>query len=339
MRAVGEPAARRVLVPQSIGGPPLPPFGTRAEVGLLEGRTMGTTWRTRVVVRDRVELASHRVAIEAALAGLIDDLSNWEPDSALSCFGRAPLGAWQSLPDSLIDVLVAAKAVHARSGGAFDPTVAAAVGRWGFGPQPRAGVAAPAVVLAACFDAIEVDVPGRRARRRADVGLDLCGIAKGYAVDRLSHLLTARGAPHHLIEIGGELRGNGVKPDGMPWWVALETPPDGSTTDDDATLAALHGLSIATSGDYRHYFEREGRRYAHTIDPATGRPVTDAAASVTVLHADCMRADAEATAIVVLGVDAGLAYANAQGLAARVIARTSRGLQVHDTSAFAAMLA
>lgn len=325
-------STRRVLVPHAVGGPSLPPFGSRAAIGVLEGRAMGTTWRVRTVVPDPGALALHRLAIETLLAALVDDLSNWERESALSRFNRSSLDAWQSLPDPLLDVLLAAKAVHAASDGAFDPSVGPAVARWGFGPPDGVGVGRDA----AGFDAVEIDVDARRARRCADVTLDLCGIAKGYVVDCVSHLLTARGAPHHLVEIGGELRGNGVKPDGMPWWVELERPPGEEAG--SATLAALYGLSIATSGDYRHFFERDGRRYAHTIDPATGRPVDGALASVTVLHRDCMRADAEATAIVVLGVDAGLAHAEAHGLAARVIERTAAGLVVRDTSAFDAML-
>ncbi len=293
---------------------------------------MGTTWRVRAVAPDRGAVDAVGIAIEALLATLIDDLSNWEPASALSRFNRSRLDAWQSLPGALIDVLVAAKHVHAASGGAFDPTVGPAVEHWGFGPACVADLpwSGPR------FDAIEIDVAGLRARRHADVALDLCGIAKGYAVDRVSQLLIARGAPHHLVEIGGELRGNGVKPDGMPWWVELETPPDAAV--DGTTVAALHGLSIATSGDYRRYFDRDGHRHAHTIDPATGRPVVDAPASVTVLHRDCMLADAEATAMTVLGVRAGLAHAEAHGLPARVIERMSHGLVAHDSSAFDAML-
>lgn len=324
---------RRVLVPLAIGGPPLPPPGARSAIAVLDGRTMGTTWRVRAVVPRGQPVEPHRAAIEALLAQLVADLSNWETGSALSCFGRSPLDAWQALPASLIDVLVAARQVHAASGGAFDPTVGPAVARWGFGPtgsaQRRAGADAG-------FDAIEIDAERGRARRRADVSLDLGGIAKGHAVDRLSVCLCARDAPHHLVEIGGELRGNGVKPDGLPWWVTLETPPDDAPV--DTTIAALHGLSIATSGDYRHFFHRDGRRHAHTIDPATGEPVVDAPASVSVLHKHCMLADAEATAIVVLGVAAGLAYAEARGLAARVVERTAHGLVVHGTTAFDAML-
>ena len=317
-------------MPRDIAGPPLLPFGSPARVGTLEGPTMGTTWRASLVVQDERSLIAHRVAIEELLAMLVDDLSNWEPASALSRFNRSPIDAWQALPVSLIAVLVEAGRVHAGSGGAFDPTVARAVSSWGFGPDDAS------IGSTTGFEHIAVDALHRRARRREDVVVDLCGIAKGHAVDCVSRLLIARGAAHHLVEIGGELRGSGVKPDGMPWWVALEAPPD---VELDETVAALHGLSIATSGDYRHFIDRDGRRRAHTIDPATHEPVIDAPASVTVLHADCMTADAEATAITVLGAVDGVAYATARGLAVRIIERTSQGPLVRHTPAFAAMLA
>ncbi len=327
-------AVRRVLVPHAIGGPPLPPLGARVRIGRLDGGTMGTTWRVRLVLGERDPLEPHRAAVEARLAVLIGALSNWEPDSALSRFNRWPVGTGQTLPRTLVDGLVAARDVHAASEGAFDPTVGRAVSAWGFGPP----IDDRDLPLVADFAAIEIDAEGLRARRRAEVLVDLCGIAKGYAVDDLSRLLAARGCPHHLVEIGGELRGSGVKPDGLPWWVDLESPPDHDVRE-APLVAALHGLSIATSGDYRRVVERGGRRHAHTIDPRTMRPVEEAAASVTVLHAACMRADAEATAITVLGIERGLAYATHRGLAARIVERRDTGLVAHHSPGFEAMLA
>ena len=325
-------AVRRVLVPLDIGGPPLAPFGAQTSLATLGGPTMGTTWRVQALVAHAGLPPALQAAIDRLLDDLIAALSNWERGSALSRFNRSPVDTWQHLPPSLIDVLVAARDTHEASGGAFDPTVARAVSAWGFGPVDTADGSSIG------YAAIEIDAEGGRARRRDDVVLDLCGIAKGYAVDRVSQWLTARGAPHHLVEIGGELRGNGVKADGLPWWVALEAPPD-LDIEATPTVAALHGLSIATSGDYRRHAVRDGRRIAHTIDPTTGRPVVDALASVTVLHATCMTADAEATAITVLGPVAGLAYATARGLAARLIERTADGATVRCTPAFDAMLA
>jgi thiamine biosynthesis lipoprotein len=171
------------------------------------------------------------------------------------------------------------------------------------------------------------------------VQFDLSSVAKGFAVDRVSHALRDLGAADHLVEIGGELRGSGTKPDGSPWWVALDQPAAGDAGDPACeTIVALHGLSVATSGDAQRYFERDGRRWSHTIDPRTGRPVSDRLAAVTVLHPSCMRADALATALTVLGPDGGLDYATACGLAARFVIRRARGIEERITPAFAAML-
>jgi thiamine biosynthesis lipoprotein len=147
-------------------------------------------------------------------------------------------------------------------------------------------------------------------------------VAKGYSVDRLSYYLKAQGYAHHLVEVGGELRGSGVKPDGQPWWVMLEQV---SGAEMDELVLALHGLSVATSGDYRRYFELNGQRYSHTIDPRNGMPIANDLASVTVVHAQCMAADAWSTALTVLGGRDGLHLAELQGLAARFVVRQADG--------------
>ena len=155
------------------------------------------------------------------------------------------------------------------------------------------------------------------------VQLDLSAVAKGYGVDRLAFYLKSQGVQHYLVEVGGELRGAGLKPDGQPWWVVLEQVPgaDGAEAADELVLA-LHGLSVATSGDYRRYFERDGRRYSHTIDPRNGVPIANDLASVTVVHPQCMAADAWSTALTVLGAEQGLRLAERLGLAARFVARS-----------------
>ena len=169
------------------------------------------------------------------------------------------------------------------------------------------------------------------------MSLDLCGIAKGYAVDCVASLLHEQGHRDYLVEIGGELRGEGEKPDGSPWWVALEAPR--GLNDTVEAIVALQGLGVATSGDYRRYFEHQGVRYAHSIDPRRGQPVANGVLSVTVLHRSCMRADALATALMVLGVDAGLQFAAARNIAALFVFAGRSGLQCRGTPAFTAMAA
>jgi thiamine biosynthesis lipoprotein len=166
------------------------------------------------------------------------------------------------------------------------------------------------------------------------VRLDLSAIAKGFAVDLVSELLTRRGLTDHLVEIGGELRGSGIKPDHSPWWVAL----DGADDTMGDTVVALHDLSVATSGDAQRFIAADGRKFSHTIDPRTGWPIPETLASVTVFDRSCMRADALATALSVLGPEEGHAYAVKRKIAARFLLRGARGVAERMTPAFAAML-
>ena len=165
------------------------------------------------------------------------------------------------------------------------------------------------------------------------LALDLSGIAKGYGVDLAAETLRAVGARHFLVEIGGELRGEGVRPDGQPWWVQIETPP--GLTAEEPILVALHGAALATSGDFRRFTMDSGRRQSHTLDPRTGRPVADLAASVSVVAETCMDADALCTVLSVMGPHAGLEWAEARGVAAYW---QLRGAPERMTRAFAQML-
>jgi thiamine biosynthesis lipoprotein len=168
--------------------------------------------------------------------------------------------------------------------------------------------------------------------------LDLSSVAKGYAVDRLALRLEALGVRHYLVEAGGELRGAGVKTDGQPWWVELEGVPDAIGAPIPQSVVALHGLAVATSGDYRRYFHHAQRRVSHTLDPRSGYPIANDLASVTVLAPTCMAADALSTALTVMGADAGLAYADGRGLAARFLLRRDGGLREVDTAAWQDLL-
>ena len=288
---------------------------------------MGTSWSVRAVAAP----TDVRREILSVLDGIIARMSNWEADSDLSRFNRAPIGEWQTLPADLLEVIQAGLYVARASGGAFDPAIGAIVQRWGFGPP---GSVAPVPLLSGRpWQAIEID--GVRARRMADVALDLSGIAKGFAVDAVAERLNALGLRHYLVEIGGELRGAGVKPDGQPFWVDLETPPGLSVP---TMRVALCGLSVATSGDYRRYRDEGDRRLSHTIDPATGAPIDNRVASVSVLHESAMLADAWATAIGVLGPREGMQLAARQGLAALMIVREESGAIEHMTPALTEML-
>ncbi|UZW57816.1 FAD:protein FMN transferase [Sphingobium sp. JS3065] len=289
---------------------------------------MGTTWSARVVDAPPDTAA----AIEAVLARTIGQMSNWEPESAISRFNRTPVGQWMPLPADMLTVLRAGLDMARLSDGAFDPAIGRVVAMWGFGPDGLTGLSATPSHPSP-WTAIEVE--GDRARRTADVTLDFSGIAKGFAVDAVAAALQGLGAAHFLIEIGGELRGQGVKPDLQPWWVDVEAPPGLPLP---TLRIALCGLSVATSGDYRRFREEGGKRLSHSMDPATGAPIANDVASVTLFHESAMLADAWATAITVLGHERGMALATRHGIAACLIRRTATGGQEYMTPALAAML-
>jgi len=327
----------RVLVPAAIA--PTPP-ALGGCIHDFAGASMGTTWRVRLVAGSTLRREPVRQAIQGALDEVVAQMSTWDAASDLARYNRAPAGTRHVLPEHFDAVLACAREVAERSGGAFDPTAGALVDAWGFGPVPRRGIPAPTALAEARGRAgwrrLDIEPGGRALLQPGGLALDLSAIAKGFGVDLVARRLDALGIADHLVEVGGELRGTGVKPDGQPWWVALEQP------DDDAggrqTLLALHGLSVATSGDYRRWFEHAGTRYSHTIDPRDGLPIRHGLASVTVIHADCMRADAWSTALNVLGPDAGLALANRLGLAARLLVRAGDGLAERRSLAFDALL-
>lgn len=289
---------------------------------------MGTSWSARIVDAP----PGTAEAIEAVLSRVIAQMSNWEAASDINRFNAAPVGQWMSLPGDMLTVLRAGLEVAHLSGGAFDPAVGQMVAQWGFGPGGLTGLSA-VPHHPSPWTAIEVE--GDQARRIADVTLDFSGIAKGFAVDAVAAALRDLGAAHFLVEIGGELRGQGVKPDLQPWWVDVEAPPGLALP---TLRVALCGLSVATSGDYRRFREEGGTRLSHSIDPATGAPIANDVASLTVLHESAMLADAWATAITVLGVERGMALATRHGLAAMLVRRTEAGGTEYMTPALAAML-
>lgn len=330
----------RVLVPSDIASahPPI-----NCVLRDFSGSSMGTSWSVRFIETSAHADVDWQASIQAQLDRVVAQMSHWEAASDLGRYNRAAAGTWHELAEDFYSVMRAALHVAERSGGAYDPTAGALVDLWGFGPGgdfADAGFAVPEksaidTALAQCgWQRVQLD--GHRLLQPGGVRLDFSAIAKGYGVDLVARHLHASGIHHFLVEVGGELRGAGMKPDGQPWWVGLELPPDASTLQ---TLVALHGLSVATSGDYRRCFVRGGRRYAHTLDPRTGMPVENAPASVTVLHADCMLADAWSTALTVLGVEAGLLLAERMQLAACFVMRPENGRFVeHRSSRFSEML-
>lgn len=273
---------------------------------------MGTYWSLQAVAPP----ADIAPGVQAVLDGVVAQMSQWEPESDLSRFNRAAAGVWRDVPADLARVLKAALAIAKASGGAFEPALGRLTEQWGFGSAGPADRVpdGPSTDIGR----LEFDAGRRRARRSEGALLDLSGIAKGYGVDAVSEWLLARGVRHFLIEIGGELRGEGIRPDGQPWWVDVEPPP---SWPGPGWRIALHDLSVATSGDYRRGFEAGGRHYSHSFDPQTRRPIANGVRSVTVIHRSGMMADGWATALTIVGPDAAISLADEQRLAACILAR------------------
>ncbi len=335
---------RRVILPHHFSDHPLP---AGAAIRDFHGLSMGTTWSVRLV-----DAAPAGMDFQHGLQGELDlvvgQMSHWLADSNLGRFNRAPKDSWHRLPSAFFDVLAFALEVAGASGGAYDPCAGAMIERWGFGAERRhdgPGFQVPSAVAVAALLAgrtgVWLDHESRSALQRGGVHLDLSSLAKGYGVDRLALHLEARGVRHYLVEVGGELRGAGTKLDGQPWWVALEQG-DGLLSSEGEVVVALHGLSVATSGDYRRYFEQDGQRYSHTIDPRTAKPIVNRVAAVTVLDACCMAADAWSSALTVLGPDEGMALAEQRNLAARFLVRSDAdptAMSEHISSQWRSMLA
>jgi len=315
----------------------------------FRGESMGTSWSARVVhapvhgPAQRTGAAQLQAGLQSQLDAVVAEMSHWAPASDLGRFNRAGACTWHTLPEAFFNVLHYALGVARATGGACDPCAGELVNLWGFGPTGRYDEPGFMPPLAADLAQarrrlaerqVELDAARRRAFQPGGVQLDLSAVAKGYGVDALALWLEGQGIHHYLVEVGGELRGAGFKPDGQPWWVALEAPAAGA----GEIAVALHGLAVATSGDYRRFFLRNEQRFPHTIDPRTGVPITNNVASVTVVHERAMAADAWSTALTVLGAEAGLALAEQQGLAARFLLREGNGLREAMSSRFRNML-
>ncbi len=333
---------RRVLIPTRIAPPPF--LGTLRTLVVKElgGTTMGTTWSAKITVVPGSDLGTINRGIENVLAGVIDEMSPWEPGSHITRFNTAPPGTWRRLPEAFFKVLSSALAWAERTDGAYDPTIGASVNLWGFGPEGSRGSIPDRQSVDRArgrggWQRVALDHASRSAFQPGGMLLDLSSIAKGFAVDEVARFLRRRGIGNLLVEIGGELRGEGLKPDGTPWWVELERPRAHSGVLPD-TILALTGLSVATSGDERRFFDVARRRYAHTLDPATGAPVAHDLVSVTVAAEDCMTADAAATALTVLGPRNGPALAAAHRIAARFVRLEGHALTEQLSPAMAAML-
>jgi thiamine biosynthesis lipoprotein len=337
---MAETLAPRVFVPVD-AGPALPAVPAPAwPLHRFAGESMGTRWSVQAYAPPSVAAGRLHAAIDRELAHAIALFSHWHAHSEVARFNAAPAGRWRFSPACW--ALVAESLAWAKaSGSAVDPTLGALIDLWGFGPcgprpahapLPTQGEIASAVLVSG-WQRLRADAADRTLHKPAGLRLDLGGIAKGWAVDQVSARLKREGARAHLVEIGGEIRARGLKPDLQPWWVALDDGAGGP-----CSKVALLDMAVATSGDAQRHFVHGGRRYAHTIDGGSGWPVAHGVAAVSVLHARAAQADAHATVLTVMPPLQALAWAERHGLAALLTLRTDGGLQQHMSTAMAAML-
>lgn len=292
----------------------------------LNGPTMGTRWSALFHAAPGFDPAPLRTALQAATDEVDAQMSTWKPDSDLMRINAAPPEIWVNAPVRLIAVLDSALEIGRASGGALDIGLGDAVIAWGFGPAQASVVAIGAALSKPrrpAHEALELDVVGRRVRKHAPLTLDLSGIAKGYGVDRLAEVARDCGIADALVAIDGELRALGLQPDGTAWTVAVERPDLHARA--PHSIIALQDAAVATSGDYRRWVDVGPRRLSHTMEPTRGGPLEAPPASVTVVAATCMAADAWATALMVRGSADGAALARRHGLDALFLDRHGDG--------------
>ena len=307
--------------------PPGEPSPSASQAHDIGGDTMGTTYEVTLVADNLGDArrAGLRAAIAETLERIEAAMSTWRPESELSRFNRAATTDPFPVSPDTVTVFQHALAVSALTGGAFDITVGPLVDAWGFGPPGHPPAAPAAADLARLreqvgWQQLAVDAEAATIRKLApDASADLSALAKGYAVDQVAELLEGEGFTNYLVEVGGEVRASGRNARDEPWRVGIERPSAGPPA--VYRTVELGGQALATSGDYRNTYLLDGQRVSHTIDPRNGRPVTHALASVSVIDPLCVRADALATALMVLGPDDGYALAVEQNWPALFIVR------------------
>lgn len=329
---------------------------------------MGTTWSVRFAHR-QTDAGRLQHKIQAALDQVVAQMSTWDPDSAISRLNHAETG-WYQLAPAFFQVLSCALGIAAASDGAYDPTTGALVNLWGFGAagavaSPPSMESVHAARAQGGWRRTRLDAQHRAVWQPGGMQFDLSSIAKGYGVDEMARELDEAGVANYLVELGGELKARGVRPDGKAWALDIETPDHAtqpvpgqplsgwSLAEQPSARQAVTGRSlpdqplpaghlpitldnaaIATSGDYRRYFNYQGKRFSHTLDPRTGMPLDNKLASVSVIHPQCMMADGLSTALLCLGPEKGLQHAQQNKIAALFLTRHHEGIAATWTDEF-----
>jgi thiamine biosynthesis lipoprotein len=305
----------------------------------LTGATMGTTWTVKVIdVSSQVTEEKLQAGIQSIVDLVNQRMSTYQPDSELSRFNREDPGEWFNVSEDTWEVIRQGLSISRLTGGSFDMTVGPLVNLWGFGPDPTTNDSpAPNEIALALqrigYESIELsDGAPYQVLKTKDIYLDLSAIAKGFAVDKVADYLESLGIINYMVEIGGELRLKGYNKRGTGWRIAIESPLVDQRMVQRAILTG--DMAVATSGDYRNYFESDEVRYSHTIDPKSGYPISHNLASVTVVTPTAMVADSLATAFMVMGAAPGLALAERENIAVLFIVKGGSGFEELYSKAF-----
>lgn len=312
-------------------------FGPKEQQELhLTGPTMGTIYNVKLSHPQDVEPTALQNQIDTLLVNINKLMSTYDPESELSQFNSSQSTDWYPLSEQTLVVLKEAKRLGELSNGVLDVTVGPLVNLWGFGPDAKPETVPSEQEIVAVRQRIGLDklLLSEQAARKtvADLYVDLSTIAKGYAVDQIAVFLEQAGYTDYLVEIGGEMRVSGVKTNGLEWRIAIEKPV--STERSVQRVMSIGSNAVATSGDYRNYYEQDGVRYSHLIDPSTGFPIQHSLVSVTVIHPSSMTADGLATALIVMGLDKALELARQNNLSVLLIARENDQYKEYTTGNF-----
>ncbi len=307
----------------------------------FSGDTMGTTYSIALYSKDpRHTQAEIQKKVETVLAQVNAQMSTYDPDSELSRFNRHESTQPVVISRALERVIGRALAIAEQTDGLLDVTVGPLVNLWGFGPQAKPEQVPTAEELEAVRDYVgyrKLRIENHQlTKAHPKVYVDLSTIAKGYGVDRVAYLMDDLEITQDLIEIGGEIRTRGGKPDGQPWRLAVEKPV--STERSIQEIVSFNEGALATSGDYRNFYEENGRRYSHIINPLTAEPIQHNLVSVSVYTDDCMSADAYATALLVMGTEQAKAFVEKHQLAALLVYKTDDGFGEWVSPAFEPLL-
>lgn len=308
------------------------------EVLRFSGETMGTTYHVTVIAAaGALDAGELELGIVQTLEAVNASMSNWDPQSEVSRFNSSAANEPVPLSKDFATVIALSNDIHDASSARFDVTLGPLIELWGFGTRTPEDAVPPAAEINAALDLVGqrdvLSLDGTTLTKTAEgVSVNLSAIAKGFGVDAVARMLTEAGATRYLVEIGGDLITRGLNAEDQPWAIGIERPDAADRVVE--LVVPISGYGLATSGDYRNYFEVSGARYSHILDPTTGRPVTHNTASVTVLAPNTTLADGWATALLVIGAETGLPLAEAEGLAVLFITREDGAFVTSASRAF-----